>query len=350
MLGELSQMEMDTDVGLISLKDYIAEQSPEKPYKLLILVHSTPDDPNKTGVILEKESKKIDGVEVHQFEVNLGYPTYNEKGNIVLHNYDFIKDVLGDKVKEIHDVGGFEVDPDNTICMIRGSDEKVYRFAETVRLQNVPTINSRFTHMVCDDKWINYVVMRKEGLRQPRTALVKSEKTLEVLVNQIGGKFPLLLKTAKGTQGIGVIFIESEKSLIATLQLINKLEESAGVIIQEFIKTDYDARVMVFDNEVVASLKRPVLEGDFRSNISQGVDPQKLELTDLEKEECIKAAMSVKAKWVGVDFIPSKNRETEKPYIIEINSSPGTGFINELNNINIHKMILEHFKNRDNWT
>ena len=53
--------------------------------------------------------------------------------------------------------------------------------------------------------------------------------------------------------------------------------------------------------------------------------------------------------WLGVDFIPSKNRETEKPYIIEINSSPGTNFINELNDINIHQIILKHFKNRENW-
>ena len=59
--------------------DFIVEQK-EEPYTLLLLVHSTPDDPNKTGVILEKESKKIDGVDVYQFEVNLGYPTINEKG------------------------------------------------------------------------------------------------------------------------------------------------------------------------------------------------------------------------------------------------------------------------------
>ena len=63
-------------------KSFITEEEKE-PYRLLILVYDTPDDPNKTGVIIEKESKKIDGVEVYQFEVNLGYPTYNEKGNIV---------------------------------------------------------------------------------------------------------------------------------------------------------------------------------------------------------------------------------------------------------------------------
>ena len=51
-------------------KSFITEEK-EQPYKLLILVHSTPEDPNKTGVIIDKEAKKIGGVEVHQFEVNM---------------------------------------------------------------------------------------------------------------------------------------------------------------------------------------------------------------------------------------------------------------------------------------
>ena len=40
MLGE--RMEFDTDVGVISFKQYLQEQSPEKPYKLLILSHDDP--------------------------------------------------------------------------------------------------------------------------------------------------------------------------------------------------------------------------------------------------------------------------------------------------------------------
>ena len=71
-------------------------------------------------------------------------------------------------------------------------------------------------------------------------------------------------------------------------------------------------------------MKRPVNEGDFRSNVSQGSKPQKLELTELEIEESLKAARSkaVNGLWTGVDFIPSKNRTKEPPFIIEVNSSP----------------------------
>ena len=51
-------MEMDTEVGLISLKQYMEEQAPEKPYRILVLKRDVPDDTNKTGDALEKQAKK----------------------------------------------------------------------------------------------------------------------------------------------------------------------------------------------------------------------------------------------------------------------------------------------------
>ena len=70
----------------------------------------------------------------------------------------------------------------------------------------------------------------------------------------------------------------------------------------------------------------------------------------MEKSECIKAGKSVRGKWLGVDFIPSEDREKIPPYFIEINSSPGTGHIDELNNINISELVLKTFMNRENWS
>ncbi len=192
--------------------------------------------------------------------------------------------------------------------------------------------------------------MKESGLNQPKTAILTHEENIDIPIEEVGGKYPMILKTAQGTQGVGVIFIDSRKTLLATMQLIKKIDENIAMLIQEFIKTPYDVRVMVLNDEVVGQIKRPVIDGDFRSNISQGNEPIKIELTDLEKSECIKAAKSVKGKWLGIDFIPSKDREKIPPYFIEINSSPGTGYIDELNNINISKMVLDTFKNRDNWT
>ena len=333
-------------------KSFITEAKDE-PYRILIVMRDVPDDPNKTGDALVKQANKM-GIDIYQMEVESSYFTTNEKGNLVAHNYTNFKErtkgfSIGEPVVE-HDKKGWEITPENTIAFLRVAVGRGIRFAEQLRLHGITTINSRETNLYCDDKWLNYIVMKNAGLKQPRTAILTHEENIDIPIKEIGGKYPMILKTAQGTQGIGVIFIDSRQSLLGTMQLVNKIDENIAMLVQEFIKTSYDVRAMVLNNEVVGQLKRPVVSGDFRSNVSQGSLPKKIELTELEKSECIKAAKSVNGKWVGVDFIPSKDREKIPPYFIEINSSPGTGHIDELNNINISKLVLDTFKNRDNWT
>ena len=92
------------------------------------------------------------------------------------------------------------------------------------------------------------------------------------------------------------------------------------------------------------------------------------ELTELEKTESLRAAKAVDGDIVGVDFIPAKDREKEKPYFIEVNSTPGligieSTFANsvipsklykqtlkkEKGKLSITKEILRHYLNRENW-
>ena len=106
---------------------------------------------------------------------------------------------------------------------------------------------------------------------------------------------------------------------------------------------------MVVQNKVVGAMKRKVIVDDFRSNVSLGAKAEDIELTELETEECIKASQMVKGNVIGVDFIPAKNRETEQPYFLEVNSNAGLTGIEEVHP-GITKTILKHFMNRDNWT
>ena len=144
------------------------------------------------------------------------------------------------------------------------------------------------------------------------------------------------------------MFIDSEKGLDSIVQLVNKQDEDADLLVQEYIKTDYDVRAHVLGGKVLASMKRPVIEGDFRSNVSQGSEPENIKLTELEIEETLKAAKAVGGYWTAVDFIPSKNREKEPPYFLEVNSSPGTEGIEKASGMNIAKEVITHFADGEN--
>jgi len=330
-------------------KEFITEEKDE-PYQLLLLVYDTPDDPNKTGDLLEKESKKIKGVNLYQLEIDKGYIIRNSKGNLVAHNFKSDKDLLGNKDIE-HDETGWEIIPENTVCIGRGAKGRsIHIFQRMLEQEGVTIHNSIKCHDYCNDKWYTYHTLENAKVRQPKTALITTPDLLDVPLKQMGGKFPMILKTAYGTHGVGVILVSDFSQLLSTTQLLKKMDDDQVLLLQEYIKTDYDVRVMYFNGEIVGQLKRPVIDNDFRSNISQGNEPEEIEITELEKQSCIQAAEAVDGYWVGVDFIPSKNREKEPPYIIEVNGSPGTGYINEKNNMNIYKMILESYKNRDNWT
>ena len=75
--------------------------------------------------------------------------------------------------------------------------------------------------------------------------------------------------------------------------MLFKQDKSSDILIQEYIKTDGDIRVIVLGGKIIASMKRAVVEGDFRSNVSQGAEVKEYELSELEIEQCLLATKAI---------------------------------------------------------
>ena len=318
-------------------RDFISEAPENGKYKLLVIT----DEPEKaktfhTADRLREEAEKL-GWKYYLYKLTGGYTT-SPDGALRLHNKD--------------DEKGFEVSGIDTVAIIRGSVTRKDSWMDIVSLlekHSVCVVNSRETISVCADKYRTSLRLADYGVKQPVTHLVNDPENSEQAFENLNTQYPIILKTLRGSKGVGVLFIESAKALDSIVQLIHKQDEDADLLLQEYIKTDYDARVLVLGGKVLSTMKRPVIEGDFRSNVSQGSKPQKLELTELEIEESLKAAKAVNGLWTAVDFIPSKNRTKEPPFIIEVNSSPGTEGMEEATGRNISKEILEFFADKKNW-
>ena len=318
-------------------KDFISEANGNQKYKLLVIT----DEPEQaktfhTADRLREEAEKL-GWKYYLYKLTGGYTTSPE-GALRLHNKD--------------DDKGFEVSGADTVAVIRGSVTRKDSWMDIVSLlekHSVCVVNSRETISVCADKYRTSLRLADYGVKQPVTHLINDPENSEQAFENLNTQYPIILKTLRGSKGVGVLFVESSKALDSIVQLIHKQDEDADLLLQEYIKTDYDARVLVLGGKVLSTMKRPVIEGDFRSNVSQGSKPQKLELTELEIEESLKAAKAVNGLWTAVDFIPSKNRTKEPPFIIEVNSSPGTEGMEEATGRNISKEILEFFANKKNW-
>ena len=318
-------------------REFITEANGNQKYKLVIIT----DEPEAaktfhTANRLQEEADKL-GWKNYLYKLTGGYTSY-EDGIFRLHNKD--------------DEKGFVVSGTDTIAIIRGSvvrKDSWMDIVSSLEKHSVCVINSRESISICTDKYRTALRLSDYGIRQPKTVLINDPEKSALALDKLDTQMPVIMKTLRGSKGVGVLFIESEKALDSIVQLICKQDPDADLLLQEYIKTDYDVRVLVLGNKVLATMKRPVVEGDFRSNVSQGSKPEKLKLTELEIEESLKAAKAVNGLWTAVDFIPSKNREKELPFVIEVNSSPGTEGMEEASGQNISKEIIEFFADKKNW-
>ena len=318
-------------------REFITEANGNQKYKLVIIT----DEPEKaktfhTADRLQEEAEKL-GWKHYLYKLTGGYTSY-EDGIFRLHNKE--------------DEKGFVVSGTDTIAIIRGSvvrKDSWMDIISSLEKHSVCVINSRQSINICTDKYRTALRLSDYGIRQPKTTLINDPEKSALAFDKLDTKMPVIMKTLRGSKGVGVLFIESEKALDSIVQLIYKQDEDTDLLLQEYIPTDYDVRVLVLGGKVLATMKRPVIEGDFRSNVSQGSKPEKIKLTELEIEASLLAAKAVNGVWTAVDFIPSKNREKEAPFVIEVNSSPGTEGMEEASGQNISKEIIEFFADKKNW-
>jgi len=317
-------------------KDYITEDKKSKDFLRLLIITDEPEEAKTfhTADRLQEECDKL-GYPHYLFKLTGGYTTY-ENGIRKFHNKD--------------DKKGFEVGA-MTVAIVRGSitrKDSWMDFVSILERANATLVNPRTTINICADKYRTSLRLADYGLTQPKTKLINDPEQSNLQVKEADIKFPLIMKTLRGSKGVGVLFVDSEKGLDSIVQLIHKQDEDADLLIQEYIKTEYDVRVHILGGKFLAAMKRPVIEGDFRSNVSQGSKPKNIKLTELEIEQCLLASKAVGGYWTAVDFIPSKNREKEPPFFLEVNSSPGTEGIEDATNMNIAKEVIKHFANEEN--
>ena len=316
-------------------KTFITEAKEEK-YRILV-ISAEPDNKElfHTAQRFVDEGKKA-GHQVYVVKVEGAIISYDD-GAYKIYNAD--------------DSEGFEISSSDTVAIVRGSVRLKKSYLDLLsRLEKIGVcmVNSRETVEISADKYRTYVKLQDFGLTQPKTVLIPNADTWKVALESLDSKFPIIMKTLEGSKGVGVLFVESERQIESLVQLLYSQNENIDLLIQEYIKTDGDIRVIVLGGKIIASMKREVVEGDFRSNVSQGAKVKEYPLTELEVEQCLLAAKAIDGSWTAVDFIASKNPKKKPPYILEVNHSPGTEGIEEATNKNIVKEVIDFYSNSKN--
>ncbi len=189
------------------------------------------------------------------------------------------------------------------------------------------------------DKLRSLQVLSKRGVDMPKTVFASNKSSAKDVIALSGGA-PLVLKILEGTQGVGVVLVDSEKAAKSVLDAFYGME--VNLLVQEFIEEagGADIRAFVVDGEVVGAMKRQGAEGDFRSNLHQGGTAKIHKLTRKEKSTALAAAKAMGLGVCGVDMIPSKRG----PLVMEVNSSPGLEGIEKATQIDIASKIMDYIE------
>ena len=168
------------------------------------------------------------------------------------------------------------------------------------------------------DKLRSLQLLSRKDVGLPRTGFANKPDNIKDLIANVGGA-PVVIKLLEGTQGIGVVLAETNKTAESIIEAFMGLK--ANILVQEFIEEagGADIRCFVIGNRVVAAMKRQGAEGEFRSNLHRGGSAKLIRLSKEERATAVNAAKVMGLNVCGVDILQAKNG----PVVMEVNSSPG---------------------------
>jgi ribosomal protein S6--L-glutamate ligase len=168
------------------------------------------------------------------------------------------------------------------------------------------------------DKLRSMQILAREGIGLPTTTFAHDPKQTAEVVELAGGA-PLVIKLLEGTQGIGVVLADTDRSAKSVVEAFRGAK--VNILVQEFIKEagGSDIRALVVGGKVIAAMKRTGGGDDFRSNLHRGGSAVPVKITPEERATAVKSAKAMGLNVCGVDMLRSDNG----PVVMEVNSSPG---------------------------
>ncbi len=196
----------------------------------------------------------------------------------------------------------------------------------------------RFANFARSASWFTHV---KHGLPVVPSypGIPQTQDELETCVASLGS-FPIIIKATGGSLGVGVMRVDSMKSLQSVLDYFRA--QDAQVMLRKYIPHDYYVRAVVVGDKMVASHCAYVMDGEFRTNAGDDTDQKRkvVELSDSIKSDVVQAVHVLGLETGGVDLLFDK--ETEKPYIAEVNFPNNFSVTQKVTGVDVAGAMLDY--------
>ncbi len=171
----------------------------------------------------------------------------------------------------------------------------------------------------------------------PPTAIARDIDTIRTFRERHG---EIILKPLYGNGGAGVFKLAADDGNLSSLHELFTGINREPLIVQKFLPdvTKGDKRVILVDGEPVGAINRVPAKGETRSNMHVGGRPEKVDLSDRDREICAAIGPLLKEKgqiFVGIDVIGT--------WLTEINVTSPTGIqeLERFDGVNTAQKIWE---------
>ncbi len=176
----------------------------------------------------------------------------------------------------------------------------------------------------------------------PPTAIARDLATIRAFKDRHGD---VILKPLYGNGGAGVFHLPASDRNLSSLHELFTGFSREPLIVQKYLPEikNGDKRVILVDGEPVGAINRVPAQGETRSNMHVGGRPEKIALSERDREICAAIGPLLREKgqvFVGIDVIGD--------YLTEINVTSPTGIqeLERFDDINVAAMIWDAIEAR----
>lgn len=184
-------------------------------------------------------------------------------------------------------------------------------------------------------------IIEAMGLPQPRTIhrLPRDHAGLDRAVQALGG-FPVVIKVVGGTMGIGVIIVESMRSLRSIADYLKTTGDE--FILRQFIPAAHVARLVVLGDQIIASLKYAVDEQDFRG-LPYRMGGREMNFGEEVEHLAREASKAAQYEFTGVDILIDQEG---RPHVLEVNAPSNFVALEHDLGVPVGDMIVAHLRGK----
>jgi glutathione synthase/RimK-type ligase-like ATP-grasp enzyme len=203
-------------------------------------------------------------------------------------------------------------------------DHHTYRFAKKAEAEGLVVIDDPTSMLRCTNKVYLADLFRTHRVPTPKTWLLHKGNAAHLDRVEAEAGFPVVIKIPDGSFSRGIVKVNDRKEL--ELKVEELFQKSALLLAQEFLYTDFDWRIGVFNNKALYACRYYMVKnhwqiyrhGSSRIDTGSFATLPTFEVPKAVLDAALKATQPIGNGLYGVDV----KEKDGKGYVIEVNDNP----------------------------